>query len=73
MTVHNEIRPATPLEIWRRARGLSREGLGELAGVHRETIARCERRQSMPHGLTMLALAKVLQVSPQDLFPPEGE
>ena len=71
MAIDNGYRPASPLEIWRRSRGLSRADLGALAGVHRETIARCERGDTAPHGQTLLALARVLNVPAEALLAPD--
>ena len=66
-------RAATALEIHRRRCGFSRAELAKLAFIHRETLARIERRESTPHPATLNTLAAILDVSPEALkFPPEG-
>ena len=70
MASHNiEARPATALELFRRARGLTRSLLAERAGVHRETVARLEREENAPCLDTARALAAVLEIAAPTIFP----
>ncbi|GAA1082702.1 hypothetical protein GCM10009648_21230 [Tsukamurella spumae] len=63
------------LSTLRRARGLSQEKLGELAGLHRNQISNIERnvssneRFSDPHMSTVYRLAAALDVPPGWLLP----
>jgi transcriptional regulator with XRE-family HTH domain len=70
MARNHKSRPASSLELYRRARGLSRDQLAELAHVHPETVARTERGECVPHGLTLVSLAEALDVKAQALLPP---
>jgi putative transcriptional regulator len=66
------------LRWWRRARGLTQEGLAERSGISRETISRIETgRHQEPEVLTLVKLAEALDVSVWELFfvpdtTPEG-
>jgi len=62
-------RPAEPLEIYRRARGLGRRDLAELASIHPETLAKLERGESRPLPATARLLAEALDVQVEALFP----
>lgn len=62
-------RQVNALEIRRRARGLSREGLAADAGVSLRTVERLERGEVTPHRATARVLAVVLETSVEDLFP----
>jgi DNA-binding XRE family transcriptional regulator len=64
-----ETRPATALEIYRRAVGLGRAQLAELAHVSTESIARYERRERTPRLQTAQAIARVLSQPVDVLFP----
>ncbi len=66
-----EANPASPLEVYRRAAGLTRPQLGHLASVSAETVARLERRENRPHKSTAIVLAAVLGVEVEQLFPLE--
>lgn len=63
-------RTATPLRVWRVARGFSQRELAELAGVDRRTVIRCERGDQVSLE-TMLRLSATLGVAVRGLFPPE--
>jgi len=64
-------RPATSLELYRRSRGFSRVDLAELSSVHRETVARIERREHLPHLKTVQQLADALDVPAEALISAE--
>ena len=59
----------TQLRSHRLAQGISQERLAQLAGVTHTTIARVERGEVAPHGLTKRAIAEALGVNVNDLFP----
>jgi transcriptional regulator with XRE-family HTH domain len=61
--------PATALEIYRRARGVSRSTLATLTGLSIESIARHERRERLPRLEHASALAFALTVDIESLFP----
>lgn len=69
MATNNTLHPASPLEVYRRAAGFSREQLAEAVGVHRETVARIERAEARPLGVTAAAIARTLRVPVSELFP----
>jgi transcriptional regulator with XRE-family HTH domain len=62
----------TPLEITRRARGLSQRQLADLAGVSRETISLIERGE-LPRVRTAYAIARALGVALGELLPINDE
>lgn len=63
---------AANLKRLRKQKGIkSQEKLGELAGVHRQTIARIELGQ-LPEQVTITAIAKALGVSESELFRGEN-
>jgi transcriptional regulator with XRE-family HTH domain len=64
----------TPLEVRRRAAGLSRERLGAAAGaISSATIKRIERGLVRPHPSTRVALAAALRCDERELFPLEAD
>lgn len=63
-------RPASPLAIYRFAKGYSQRALADRAGVCRETVNRIERGRGLPTLATARALAAVLEIAPEALFPP---
>ncbi len=48
--------------------GISQEELAHRTGVHSNTVARWERDEVSPRGLSMAKLANALQVSPAELL-----
>jgi transcriptional regulator with XRE-family HTH domain len=62
----------SPLEIARRARGLSQLDLARLAGVSRETISLIERGE-LPRMRTAHAIARALGVALDVLLPINDE
>ena len=54
----------------REARGLSQEGLAELAGVHRNYVGDVERGERNISLLNLLHFARALRVRPADLLAP---
>jgi putative transcriptional regulator len=57
------------LRWWRRARGLTQEGLAARSGISRETISRIETgRHQEPEVLTLVKLAEALDVHVFELF-----
>ena len=52
----------------RRAKGLSQEKLGELAGVHRNYIGQIERGERNVKAGTLIKLARAMGVSPAKFF-----
>lgn len=68
-----ETQPASALELYRRARGLTCAQLAELATIHRATVGRIERGEHVPRRATARLLAEVLEVEVEALFPPPGD
>lgn len=63
--------PAThPLSTARRRANLTQTELGELATISRETVSRIERGE-LPHLRTARAIAGVLGIALEAIFPPE--
>jgi XRE family transcriptional regulator, regulator of sulfur utilization len=52
----------------RRAKGLSQEQLGELAGVHRNYIGQIERGERNVKAGMLIKLARAMRVSPAKFF-----
>ena len=61
--------PASPLRIYRVARGYTQRQLAARAGVTQHTIANLERRKYSPQAFTATRIAEVLEVSVSALFP----
>lgn|GEM_PF-6680550 len=62
-----------PLRVYRVARGYSQESLGRVAGVSRRQVSRLEAGESTPTRKTANAIAFVLAVEPEALFPPGSD
>lgn len=58
----------TKLKEYRVSRNLKQDELADLVGVRRETIIRLERGQYNPSLKLAMDLAKVFQVSVEELF-----
>lgn len=59
----------------REARGISQEGLAQMLGVDRSTVAKWETRDVYPRGDKIVALADALNCSIDALYgrtPPEA-
>ena len=56
------------IKIQRAIKDLTQEQLGELAGVTRKTINTVERGKFVPSTILALKLAKILEVSVEELF-----
>jgi transcriptional regulator with XRE-family HTH domain len=56
------------LREWRKRRGLTLRGLGELSGVHYVTLARLEAGRFDPQLSTILKLCKALRITPNQLI-----
>ncbi len=63
----------TPLGVFRFASGISRRELAEKAGISRNGLACLERGEYLPRLSTAKALAEVLGVPIQELFPEVGD
>lgn len=61
--------PATPLRIYRVARGYTGRQLAALAGVTPATVSNLETRKYPPQPEVAERIGRVLQVSPAALFP----
>lgn len=66
MTIADKIQTA------RTARGWTRELLAVYSGVSASTIGRIERGQLTPRAGTIIALARVLDLSPEELAAEVG-
>ncbi len=58
----------TKLREYRQARGLDQAGLAALVGVRRETIGRLEKGQYNPSLKLAMDLARVFEVTVEELF-----
>ncbi len=56
----------------RKARGMSLTEVANRTGLHREAIARAERKQTDVRGATLAAIAKALGVPVCELFEETG-
>ncbi len=56
----------------RKARGMSLTEVAKRTGLHREAIARAERKQTDVRGATLAAIAKALGVPVCELFKETG-
>jgi transcriptional regulator with XRE-family HTH domain len=56
----------------RRRADISQRELAERLGVTQQTIATLERRTSMPRSSTLVKIAEILDVSPNELLGVEG-
>jgi transcriptional regulator with XRE-family HTH domain len=61
---------ATLLRHWREKRGLSLRQLADLAGVSFVTVSRIENDKLSPTVQLLEKLAKALNISVRDFFPP---
>ena len=61
-----------PLRVWRAATGLSQKELAREAGIARSTVIRLEAGE-VPTVKTANAVANVLGVDREALFPPEEQ
>jgi DNA-binding XRE family transcriptional regulator len=61
------IRALSKLKEHRNRRGLTQEELATLSGVSRDAIARLETTSRQARSNTVLKLARVLKVNPEDL------
>ena len=52
----------------RKRAGLSQDGLGDRAGLHRSEVEKLENAKREPRLTTLLKLANALQVAPTDLL-----
>lgn len=68
-----EERVINRIEELRLARGISRQDLADAVGVHYQTIGYIERREYSPSLVLALQIAKVLEVSVEDIFQLEKE
>lgn len=64
---------ANRLVAMRKERGLSQEGLAERLGISRQAVSKWERAESAPDIANMVALAKLYQVSLDDLLNMDEE
>lgn len=60
------------LKAFRRNKGFSQEGLAEASGISIRTIQRIEKGLSVGSAFTLSALAKALQIDPQELLGQES-
>ena len=63
---------SSPLRVYRVARNWSQSELAERAGITRVTVGALERGENEPQLATARALAAALGVSPDELFPDDG-
>ena len=61
------------LKVYRSKLGINQTELGKLAGVSRQTISLIERGDYSPSVTLALKLAKICQVSVEDIFEYEEE
>ena len=61
------------IRLLRREKGLSQQALGERVGVSRQTISQIERGDCSPSVTLALKLAKLCQVSVEDIFSYEED
>ena len=60
---------AKAVRIKRHELNMTQEGLSELIDCHVNALGRLERGQAIPSYLTILKIAKALNISPKDLMP----
>ena len=63
---------SSPLQFWRKHRGLTQTGLAQLAAMTQPHLAQAERGQRGLSAGTYSRLAKALRVRIEDLLPIEG-
>ena len=56
---------------WRKAKGLTQEGLAERSGFGQNYISSLERGRRNPTVITLFELARALDRNPVDLLAPE--
>ena len=61
------------LKEYRARQGVNQQEMGRLAGVSRQTISQIERGDYSPSVTLALKLAKLCQVSVEDIFSYEGD
>ena len=61
------------LKVYRSKLGINQTELGKLAGVSRQTISLIERGDYSPSVTLVLKLAKICQVSVEDIFEYEED
>ena len=57
-----------PLKEYRSSQGINQTELGKLAGVSRQTISLIERGDYSPSVTLALKIARIFQVSVEDIF-----
>lgn len=65
--------PVQPIEGIPRRLGVNQQEMGRLAGVSRQTISQIERGDYSPSVTLALKLAKLCQVSVEDIFSYEED
>ena len=68
MSRNAEVPVFNQIEQVRTARGLSRQDLADLVGVHYQTIGYLEREEYSPSLVLALKIAKELSTSVEELF-----
>ncbi|MEN9731336.1 MAG: hypothetical protein RL488_646 [Actinomycetota bacterium] len=68
-----EDRVVNRIEELRSARGISRQELADVVGVHYQTVGYIERGEYSPSLLLALRMAHALRAKVEDLFQIEGE
>lgn len=60
------------IRLLRKHRGLTQQALANLAGIGRATLVRTENGEYLPRFSTLNALARALDIGPQDLLSDEA-
>ena len=68
MGMQTRVKMGVRLRTLRQCRHLSQAALAERAGLSTETVSAIERGKHVPRADTVLALARALACSPEDLF-----
>ncbi len=56
------------LAAYRKTKGISQENLADMLGVSRQAVSKWETGESQPEMGNLLAICRILQVSPNDLI-----